>query len=165
MDYGCGVIDTSKPSDVVKKDFNMEELTWEFFYNNKNLFDITSVINEGTDLYNSSNKKLDIWTVNFNTTRLTNCMLKSVVKKFKSIKYNSFNIFDNSYPNQKFVLDETTDFRGVPVNIIDNTNQQIINFNTAFYFTEVDHSILKTPADNYGGLPSFNHSISIAYIL
>ena len=160
-DEGCGIIDTKYPSDNDKQNFDLESLTYQFYINHKNLFRITQFPLDSIEQYINSGRKLDVWTCNFNNERMTNYCIKSIIKNFKSIPINSINIFDNSLPEHKFILDEELlKDNSIPINVIDNTKSQIINFDTMTY-------LYTTWPPNYvpGGIGSFRHAITIRYIL
>ena len=81
----------------------------------------------GFHVKNSSQfgKDVVIGIVNFNTTRLTNACIKSIIKNVKSLKYHII-VVDNSTQDQKFRLD--VEINKSLVTVIDNTSKQIVDF-------------------------------------
>lgn len=90
---------------------------------------------------------IGIYICNYNTNTYTNNCIKSVIDKIKSFTYSIY-VFDNS---DKIIFDNIYN-----VNVIDNTDSKILNFNK---FIE---GIKDTTKNNFGSL---KHSLSIDYIL
>lgn len=98
-----------------------------------------------------TNDKITIATCNFNTTELTNNLIRSIFQNVKSYDF-SIVVFDNS---DKCQFKKDNDLP--PIRIIDNTNGQFINF----------VSLIKTmsiiPSKNNHA--SLKHSMSIQFLL
>lgn len=92
---------------------------------------------------------------NFNTTKMTTNCIKSIVNKSK-LSNLKFLILDNSYPKNKFTIDN--DIKDLNIQILDNTNGKYINFD------DVLKKFSKIPikANNNGSL---KHCYSIQFLL
>lgn len=97
------------------------------------------------------NTKIGIYIVNFNTTELTNLLIKSILKFKHEFKYDIV-VFDNS--------DKIKFFTNIDnVKIIDNTKNQLIYFNKIL----LDIRYKRLPSNNK--YASFKHALTIDYIL
>lgn len=98
---------------------------------------------------------VDIYTVNFNHSELTNILIKSILKNVSGINYRIF-VIDNS-DKMPFVLDNSIDKS--LVTIIDNTDDKVIPIKfAAKYFPD---KTISTPNNN----GSFKHCLTIQWII
>ena len=93
---------------------------------------------------------VDIITINYNTSHMTNAMLKSFIKHTKSFKYR-LNVIDNS-DIEKFTTENINN-----VNIIDNFKNKLIDFN----------DILKSykNSNSNNNFASLKHSMTVNWCL
>lgn len=107
-----------------------------------------------------NNSQILVYIVNFNTTKLTNDCIKSIIAKLKSVDYNIV-VFDNS-TTIPFVCDAENKHK---VTVLDNTNGDIIDFESVLK-DSVDFDIYKyyqhLDTSRHGTL---KHSYTIDYIL
>lgn len=104
------------------------------------------------------NKTVTFIVVNFNTSKLVNCLIQSIYKNIRSFNYNIV-VFDNS-DISKFRLDKEISRLGLDIKIYDNTEEQLIEFRPLIEKYTVDKEIGK--GNNYG---SFKHTVTIDYML
>lgn len=96
--------------------------------------------------------------VDFNTSKLTNALIKSILNNIKNFEYNII-IFDNS-DKQKFILDKSISNKCHDIIIYDNSRGNIIKFDPLIEKYVTDKEIGR--ANNYG---SFKHTVTIDYML
>ena len=97
--------------------------------------------------------KIKIVIFNYNTTIMTNNLIKSIIDKIKKIDYKII-IFDNGPVNNKFELDNG--IKDCDLEILDNSNNKIIDFNLYY-----DKYVIKPRCNN----ACYMHSLSMQYFL
>lgn len=93
--------------------------------------------------------------INYNTSKLINALIKSIIKFSTSLKYNIV-IFDNS-DNEKLILDNSFDNKNII--IIDNTLSKYLNFEN---FIKQN---VKTNVGKQNNYASLKHALTIDYCL
>lgn len=144
---------------LVRKGFNSTEISndikqnSEEFEDNQDIEEIipTTFQIKTIDSHNNPNF-VSFYTVNYNTSKLINLLIRSIHKNIKSFKYDIW-IFDNS-DSEKLILDEDWN----DVHIIDNSKGQIINYDVELHkYTD------KSYFDKSAGFISLKHSLAIQY--
>lgn len=93
--------------------------------------------------------------INYNTSKLINALIKSIIKFSTGLKYNIV-IFDNS-DDEKLILDNS--YKNNNIIVVDNTTSKYLNFDT-FIKQNVVTNLGKS--NNYASL---KHALSIDYCL
>lgn len=96
--------------------------------------------------------KCSFFTVNYNTSKLINLLIRSIRKYVKSFDYDIW-IFDNS-DRERLTLDEEWD----DVHVIDNTRGQLIDFEKA-----ISEYCNRAYSDIFANFISLKHALSIQY--